>query len=99
MSMRKRISPRLFSLSTVLALSFGAWMLLAVGSVLIVSLGGAGRKTGEILADKASLILSSIEQRVRQHLGPVVAQAEYLKNSVESGQLDIEDTKVLETAL
>ncbi len=99
MSMRKRISPRLFSLSTVLALSFGGLMLLAVGSVLIVSLGGAGRNTGELLADKASLILSSIEQRVRQHLGPVVAQAEYLKNSVESGQLDIEDTKVLETAL
>jgi adenylate cyclase len=99
MSMRKRISPRLFSLSTVLALSFGGLMLLAVGSVLIVSLGGAGRNTGELLADKASLILSSIEQRIRQHLGPVVAQAEYLKNSIENGQLDIEDTRALETAL
>jgi class 3 adenylate cyclase len=74
-------------------------MLLAVGSVLVVSLRGAGRNTGELLADKADLILSSIEQRVRQHLGPVVAQAEYLKNSIERGQLDIEDTRALETAL
>jgi hypothetical protein len=83
--MRQRSSRRYVSLSTLLAVSFGGLMLLAVGSVLIVSLGGAGRNTGELLADKAELILSSIEQRVRQHLGPVMAQAEYLKNSIEGG--------------
>jgi adenylate cyclase len=97
--MQQRSSRRYVSLSTLLAISFGGLMLLAVGSVLIVSLGGAGRNTGELLADKAELILSSIEQRVRQHLGPVMAQAEYLKNSIESGQLDVEDPKALETAL
>jgi hypothetical protein len=77
--MRQRSSRRYVSLSTLLAISFGGLMLLAVGSVLVVSLGRAGRNTGELLADKAELILSSIEQRVRQHLGLVVAQAEYLK--------------------
>ena len=97
--MRQRISPRYFSLSTLLAISFGGLMLLAVGSVLVVSLGGAGRNTGELLADKADLILSSIEQRVRQHLGLVVAQAEYLKTSMDRGQLDVKDARALETAL
>ncbi|MBM6582963.1 hypothetical protein ILT44_22415 [Microvirga sp. BT689] len=97
--MRRRISPRYFSLSTLLAVGFGSLMLLAVGSVLVVSLGGAGRNTGELLADKADLILSSIEQRVRQHLGLVMAQAEYLKTSMDRGQLDIKDARALETAL
>ncbi len=97
--MRQRISPRYFSLSTLLAISFGGLMLLAVDSVLVVSLAGAGRNTGELLADKADLILSSIEQRVRQHLGLVVAQAEYPRISIDRGQLDIKDAGALETAL
>jgi hypothetical protein len=67
-----------------------------VGSVLVVSLGGAGRNTGELLADKADLILSSIEDRLRQHLGAAVAQAEYLKLSIEEGRIDVADPKVLE---
>jgi adenylate cyclase len=97
--MRERSFSRHVSLSTLLALSFGGLMLVAVGSVLAVSLGGAGRNTGELLADKAELILSSIEQRVRQHLGPVVDQAEYLNVSIERGQLDVSDAGALHTVL
>ena len=59
--MRERSFSRHVSLSALLALSFGGLMLVAVGSVLAVSLGGAGRNTGELLADNAELILSSIE--------------------------------------
>ena len=92
--------PRLrLSLGALLAIAFGGLLAVAVGSVLVVSLGGAGRNTGELLADKADLILSSIEDRLRQHLGAAVAQAEYLKLSIEEGRIDVADPKVLEAAL
>src|SRR3712207_5204000 len=97
--MRKHHSPRHFSLSTFLAISFGSLMLLGVCSVLVFSLAGAGRNTGDLLADKADLILSSIEQRIRHHLEPIVAQAEYLKTAIDQGQLDVQDARTLGTAL
>src|SRR5215213_856221 len=74
--MPNRVARRPISLSVLLAFASGALMLVGVGSVLIISIGGAGRNTEELLADKVDLILSSIEQQIRQHLGPVVAQAD-----------------------
>ena len=97
--MPNRVPRRRISLSVLLAFAFGALMLVGVGSVLIISIGGAGRNTEELLADKVDLILSSIEQQIRQHLGPVVAQAEYVKNSIEQQQLNTDDPRELETAL
>ncbi len=86
-------------LGTVLALVLGGLMLLGVGSVLLVSLGGAGRNTASFLRDKADLILSSIEERVRQHLDPVKSQAEYVSGLIAAGTLDPSDASALETAL
>lgn len=94
-----RLSRTRPALGTVLAVAFGSLMLVAVGSVLIVSLKGAGRNTSELLADKAHLILASVEQRVRQRFEPVVAQAQYLRAAIERGQLRIDDEEGLKTAL
>ncbi len=88
-----------FTLSTVLALGLGGLMLLAVGSVLLLSVGGASRNTTALLRDKIDLTLSSIEQRVRQHLDPVATQAEYLKGLMESGALDPADRGAFSQAL
>jgi HAMP domain-containing protein len=77
----------------------GGLMLLGVGSALFVSLAGASRNTTALLADKADLILSSIEQRVRQHLDPAKAQAEYLAGLMESGSLDPADEAATAAAL
>lgn len=87
------------TLSTVLAAGLGGLMALAVGSVLLLSVGGASRNTTELLRDKIDLTLSSIEQRVRQHLDPVASQASYLKDLIESGRLDPADRQGLEVAL
>lgn len=86
-------------LGTVLAVAFGTMMLLAVGSVLVVSLKGAGRNTSELLADKADLIIASIEQRIRQQLEPVAAQAEFLRAAIERGQLALDKEEELGAAL
>jgi class 3 adenylate cyclase len=87
------------SLSTVLALGLGGLMLLAVGSVLLLSVGGASRNTTALLRDKIDLTLSSIEQRVRQHLDPAATQAEYLKGLMENGTIDPNDRNALSVAL
>jgi adenylate cyclase len=97
--MLKRIARTRPALGSVLAIAFGTLMLLAVGSVLVVSLGGAGRNTTELLADKAELILASLEQRIHQQFEPVVRQAEYLGIAIERGQLDIDETRELAAAL
>lgn len=83
MSLLPRWSGRL-SLATILAVSLGTLMLVSVGSVSLITLGTAGRNTFDLLQDKAVLTLASIEQSVRQHLDPVVAQAAYLKGLIEA---------------
>ena len=97
--MRQRISRRYFSLSTLLAVSFGGLMLLAVGSVLIVSLGGRGAKHRRASGrqGRPDPVLHRAARPATSW--PVMAQAEYLKNSIERGQLDVEDARALETAL
>ena len=95
----RRLSRVRPALGTVLAAVFGTFVLVAVGSVLFVSLMGAGRNTEELLADKAHLILGSIEQRVRQQFEPVVAQAEYLGAAIERGQLRTTSEEELSQAL
>lgn len=90
---------RRLGLRLVLALGLGGLMLLGVGSVLFVSVGGASRNTTALLRDKADLILSSIEQRVRDHLDPAMAQATYLRTLIEAGELDPDDRAGLGAAL
>lgn len=97
--MLKRLSRMRPALGTVLAAAFGTLMLLAVGSVLVVSLKGAGRNTSELLADKTDLIIASIEQRIRQQLEPVAAQAEYLRAAIEGGRLAVDTEEELGAAL
>jgi adenylate cyclase len=95
----QRLRRSRLSLGTLLALGLGGLMLLAVGSVLLLSFGGASRNTNELLRDKTDLILSSIEQRIRQHLDPVTAQATYLHSLMERGVVDYRDPDVLGAAL
>ncbi|CAA9327465.1 MAG: Adenylate cyclase [uncultured Microvirga sp.] len=87
------------SLSTLLALGLGTLMLVAVGSASLISFGGATRNTFALLQDKAGLILAVLEQRVRQHLDPVTAQANYLRTMIETGALDTNDAQTLLIAL
>ncbi len=87
------------SLSTLLALGLGTLMLVAVGSASLISLGGATRNTFTLLQDKAGLILAVLEQRVRQHLDPVTAQANYLRMMIETGALETDQAPMLAVAL
>ena len=87
------------SFSTLLALGLGTLMLVAVGSASLISLGGATRNTITLMRDKAGLILDALEQRVRQHLDPVTAQASHLRTMIETGAIDTGDKRMLEIAL
>lgn len=75
------------------------FMLVAVGSASLISLGGATRNTHTLLQDKAGLILAVLEQRTRQHLDPVNAQANYLRTMIETGALDTQHAQMLAVAL
>ena len=95
----RRLRRSRLSLGALLAGGLGGLMLLAVGSVLALSFGGASRNTSALLGDKADLILSSIEQRIRQHLDPVSEQAAYMRELLESGAVDPRDPDALGAAL
>jgi class 3 adenylate cyclase len=95
----RRLGRSRLPLGALLALGLGGLMLIAVGSVLALSLGGASRNTSELLRDKTALILSSIEQRFRQHLDPVAAQAAYVQGLMERGVVDPRDPGALGAVL
>jgi class 3 adenylate cyclase len=73
----------------VLLVGIGGLVAAAVLSVLAIGLGSSTRNTYDLLADKADLVMSSVEQQIRLHLEPAHHQAEFLAHMVSARELDI----------
>jgi len=85
-------APRLrLSIVTVLAAGFGALVLAAVASVLVIGLWSASRNTLDLLRDKAEVATEVLVMRTRRHLEPAYDQAQYLAELIASGELDPKD--------
>lgn len=82
---------RRIPISALLAFGFGGLMLLAVGSVLSMSVMGARQNNRSLLSDRVEGRTLMAIERVRAQLDPVQSQVEYLARLFEERQADIED--------
>jgi len=76
------------SIATYLSLGIGSLMFLAVASVLAVTLYANWRNTTELLQDKSRLLLGALVEHIERHLDPAEAQAEFVADRIERGELD-----------
>jgi len=83
----------------VLLLGIGGLVAAAVLSVLAIGLGSSTRNTYDLLADKADLVMSSVEQQIRLHLEPPRHQAEFLARMVAARELDLANRSQVAEAL
>ena len=82
---------RRIGLATVLVGGVTLLMLLAVGSVLALTLTGATQNTFSLLGARATTILDLIEARVDGQFDPVVSAAEDLSAQFADGRLNLDD--------
>lgn len=100
-SLPSLIRPRWQRVPITALLIFGlsTLVVMAIGGVLLVTLGAATRNTIGLLEDKSRLILMTVVDRTRQFLDPAEAQADFLARLIETGQLDPDDPEELFGAL
>ena len=82
---------RRIGLATVLVGGVTLLMLLAVGSVLALTLTGATQNTFSLLGARATTILDLVEARVDGQFDPVVSAAEDLSAQFADGRLNLDD--------
>jgi adenylate cyclase len=90
---------RRIPLALALGLIIGGMMLVAIGTVLGVSLYGAGANTRALLSDKTNLILESALSQIRGQLDPATSAVEFLARRMEAGEIDVTDPEAVSAAL
>jgi class 3 adenylate cyclase len=80
---------RAVSIALILALSFGGLTLVAVGTVLTISLWTGRQNTLNNLKDEAVLTVSSAVARMAQHLEPSSEQLRFLGDLITYGPADL----------
>ena len=67
------------SIATLLALSFGLLVVLAVAAVLLIGFSASRTNTLGLLNEKSMMIVGLIETGVRNHLDPALHQARFIE--------------------
>ena len=91
--------PRRVSLSITLASAIGLLVFVAVLMVLGLSLTANRRNTLSLLSDKAELLLTLAETRLRNHLDPAQDQVTHVARMIRDGTADPADRDQLLTAM
>lgn len=86
---------RTLSLATLLALSFGLLVAVAVAAVGAIGFSTGRANTVSLLNDKSMLMVGLIERGVRGHLNPALHQARFIDGAVRAGVVDVGDTEEL----
>ena len=84
---------RRFGLATIMVGGVTLLILLAVGSVLLITLTSATRNTFELLADQADNTLDILESRIDRQLGPVVDAAGEFARQFADGRLNLDASR------
>ena len=82
---------RTLSIATVLALSFGLLVVLAVALVLFIGVMSSGKNTVDLLNEKSMMIVDLMETGVRNHLDPAMNQAVFIERQVRDGLINLDD--------
>ncbi|MCR9214068.1 MAG: hypothetical protein NXI13_10140 [Proteobacteria bacterium] len=82
-------------IATVLSLSFGALMVIAVLAVLGISLVSGLKNTRDLLIDKATSAMDTTRGDLMDLLSPAEEEVRYIAELIHGEVLDIEDTEEL----
>lgn len=91
--------PRRISLSITLATAIGGLVFVAVLLVLGLSLTANRKNTLGLLSDKAELLLTLAETRLRNHLDPAQDQVTHVARMIRDGSVDPADLEQLRIAM
>jgi len=87
------------TISVVLIFGFGLLVLVAVSSVLLISLGTAQKNTLALLRQTADFSVTGLIDRIDIHLGAARDQSVFLAEMVVDGELDATDPDQLADAM
>lgn len=91
--------PRRISVATILALSFGALVLVSVGSVLALTVGANYRNTFDLLGERATLLIDAMEDSLRANMSRAQDAVTGLASLYEAGGFEIDDAGAMTAAL
>ena len=90
---------RRIPMSLALGLTIGTLLLVALGTILTVSLSAAGHNTWSLLSDKANLMMEAASGRIQAQLDPAADAAAFLADRLESGAIPVGDPDAIAAAL
>ncbi|MBL4665949.1 MAG: cache domain-containing protein, partial [Sneathiella sp.] len=90
---------RIFSISTVLAVSFGSLVFFAVLAVLGISLYSGLANTRELLLDKATFQMSTVQRNLTSVLDPMEHRARFIAELIYDGKIDVNDPQSMSDGL
>lgn len=83
----------------VLIVSNGVLVIIAIALLSYASYQVAFRNTVELIQDKAQLITSSMITRIKDYLGPVKSELQFVDTLISDGQVNVRDRSDLGRAL
>lgn len=83
----------------MLALSFGALIVLAVGSVLTVSVGANYRNTVDLLSAQSGLLVDAMEEQLRGHMRNAQSAVQGIRTIYAEGGFEIDQAGTMNAAL
>lgn len=75
------------SIGLAMAAAFGSIVVMA-GAILVLVLERGRQNTVELVRERTQLVISQVSERLRLHLDPIVAQAAFLAELADRGDLD-----------
>ncbi|MEM7403807.1 MAG: adenylate/guanylate cyclase domain-containing protein [Pseudomonadota bacterium] len=88
-----------WTLTRALVVGFGVLLVTAVLVVLAFSLSGGLSTTTNLVGERATLLLSSVDISTRRHLAPAADQAKTVARQLESGAVPLDDPLRLSDAM
>ena len=86
-----------FPITAIAVVGLGALVALAVGVSLHLGLSSAAENTRRLMALRSETLVDAIDQRLEAELQPVVRQARWMVEQIESGHVRLDDTQALDT--
>lgn len=85
------------SIATVTVLGIGTLVGSTVALALYLGLSSATDNTRSLLTEQVDGFIDTVAQRISDRLEPVLAQASWIAERVESGAIELSDTQTLDT--
>lgn len=96
---RRDVKRRRISVATILALCFGALVLVSVGTVLALTVGANYRNTFDLLGQRVTMLIGAMEDSLQAKMGRAEDVVTGLAKLYADGGFDIDDAGAMQAAL